>query len=502
MRNLLRYIPILAVSLLYFYNLGLNQVWQPNEAFYADASKNMLRGGDFLTPIYNGEPRLNKPPMVYWLTALSFLLFGINELSLRFLQALAGLGTGFVTYFLAKDLSGERSALFSFLALTLSFQFIANARYTSPEVILCFFITLSIYLWYLSYRRESPGLFFLALTASSLGVLTKGPVGFLLPAGVIFLYLLFTDRRELLKIKYYLGTLYVLAAGGWWFLYQYMVNRESFLSVFIKENIKRIYALQNDPVYFYALDINISFLPYSFLFYIALIWVLKDRRKELTLPLVWFFVVFAAFSLVKMKIPVYIMPAFPAMAIITGEFLSNSPWKKTLAVSSLLLSILMIIAILITALTFELNVIVLLFCTILPMLFLVKRRFEYAPAVAGFSFLLYLSTVLLPAVERYRPYREIGERIKELDPEVRMKTYEIGAFHHNLPFYADRVILKDRHVEGEAMVLVRGDLLDCKAVGVWKMYTSSESRFLKFLKDIKRGRNFYDFKLCILGDER
>jgi 4-amino-4-deoxy-L-arabinose transferase-like glycosyltransferase len=428
-----RYFLLLAVVFLYFFNLGLNQVWQPNEAFYADASKNMLKTKDFLTPIYNGELRLNKPPMTYWLTSLSFSIFGINEFALRLFQVLAGLGTGLLTYLMAKRFSGGEAPLFSFLALTLSFQFIANARYTSPEVLLTFFITLSLFLWYLSYQRNSGFLFFLALLSSSFGVLTKGPVGFLAPASVIFLYLLLTDRREILKLRYYLGTLFVLITGGWWFLYQYSVNREEFLKVFVKENIKRVYALQEDPIYFYILDINVSFLPYSFIFYLSLLWALKSRRKELLFPLLWFFVFFIVFSLVKMKLPVYLMPAFPAMAILVGSFLSSGEWRKAIYLSSTILTLLITVALWVGAFMFKLNIPLLALATIVVLLFLARRMFALAPAVAGFFLLLYLAGVLLPEIERYRPYRDIGSKIRELDPSGSLRTYELGAFHYKSP---------------------------------------------------------------------
>ncbi len=496
-----KWLAFLSITFLYFFNLGLNQVWQPNEAFYADASKNMLKTGDFLTPIYNGELRLNKPPMTYWLTALSFFLFGINEFALRFFQALAGLGTGLLTYLMARRLAGELPAIYAFLALTLSFQFIANARYTSPEVLLTFFTTLSLYLWHLSYEKKSNPLFFLALTASVFGVLTKGPVGFLMPAGIIFVYLLIRDWRELLKIKYYLGTIYVLLASGWWFIYQYLTHREEFLKVFVKENIRRIYALQEDPIYFYLLDINVSFLPYSFVFYVALIWIFKNKRKELLFPLVWFLTVFVAFSLVKMKIPVYVMPAFPAMAILTGVFLSEVRNSKPLALLFTFLALLMATAVVVGAVIFKVSLIFLLL-SLLPVAFvLYRRQFALAPAVAGFGLLLYLAGVLLPMVEEKRPYREIGSKIKEIDPSGVFRTYELGSFHHNLPFYADRVIIrnaKPHEVKKPAIVLVREDLMDCPPVASWSLYRGSESRFFKFLMDIKKNRRFYDFKLCIL----
>ncbi len=494
-----REILILPVIFLYFFNLGLNQVWQPNEAFYADASKNMLKTGDLLTPVFNGETRLNKPPMTYWLTALSFWLFGVNELSLRLFQALAGLGTGLVTFLLALRLAGREAALYAFIALTLSFQFVANARYTSPEVLLTFFITLSLYLWYLSYEKKDWLLFLSALVSSSLAVLTKGPVGFLLPAGIIFTYLLLTDRRELLKLRYYIGTLLVILLGGWWFLYQYLVHREEFLRVFVKENIKRIYALQKDPFYFYALDINVSFLPYSFIFYVALVWAVRNRRKDLLLPLVWFSLPFFVFSLVRMKIPVYIMPAFPAMAIVVGAFLSEGVWRRVLIPSSLLLSLLMLGAVWVGAFLLELSLPFLMLATLITLFPLLRRDFALAPAFAGFSLLLYLSGVLLPKVENFRPYRDIGEAIRSIDPSGRMRTYEIGAFHHNLPFYADRVIIRNAGLEDvspPALVLLREER-NCEEVGRWRLYRGSESRFFRFLMDIKRGRNFHDFKLCI-----
>ncbi len=487
-------IAIIPVIFLYFYNLGLNSVWMPNEAFYAESSKNMLKTGNFLTPVYNGELRLNKPPMTYWLTALSFKIFGINEFSLRFFQALLGILTGFITFLFAKRLlNDENKAILSAVILNLSFIFIANSKYTSPEVPLTFFITLSLYLWFLYYESKKIYFFVFALISSAFAVLTKGPVGFFIPAGIIFFYLLFTDWKELLKLRYYLGTVFVFLLSGWWFVYQYFANRDEFLRVFIKENIKRIYGLQKDPFYFYFLDINVSFLPYSFLFFVALVFAF--RKKELRFPLVWFLTIFIVFSIVKMKIPVYIMPAYPAMAIITSDFLLSQSLKKFKDIASVFLGVLLIIALTIIAIfyKFSLLLIPLMLIALIPVF--LKRLYLF-PATSGFAFLLYLSLVILPFVEKYRPYKEVGEYIKSLG---NLKTYEIGYFHHNLPFYADRVIIrKAKRVEKPAIVIYRrNSFKGCEPLKSWKLYISSESRFFKFLMDIKRGKRFDEFKVCV-----
>jgi len=486
---------------LYFFNLGGNSVWIPNESFYADSAKNMIKTGDFLTPIYNGELRLNKPPLTYWLSALGFKLFGINEFGLRFFQALLGILTGVITYLLARKITNrEDTAILSMVILNLSFIFIANARYTSPEVPFTFFITLSLFLWFIYYTEKRAIFFFFALLSSALAVLTKGPAGFILPAGVIFFFLLFTDWKELLKIRYYLGTLFVFLASGWWFLYQYLVNRDAFLEVFIKENIKRIYALQKDPFYFYALDINVSFLPYSFLFFLALFYTFKFKRKELSFPLIWFLTIFSIFSVVKMKIPVYVMPAYPAMAIITASFLMDEKFIRLKSFSLIFLGVIGIIAMVLMGFYFKFHWILLIFI-LLSLTPILLRKLVLFPAFAGFFTLLYLSSVVLPFVENYRPYREVGAKIKELDPQGKLRTYEIGFFHHNLPFYGDRVIVrkkKPEKVESPAIVLVRKKVYDCKPIATWKLYTSSESRFFKFLMDIKRNKRFDEFKLCKL----
>ncbi|WP_461828735.1 ArnT family glycosyltransferase [Aquifex sp.] len=491
---LLTFIPLI---FLYFYNLGLNDVWIYNESFYADGAKNMLKTGDYLTPVYNGEIRLNKPPLTYWLGVFGFKIFGINELGLRFFIAVLGILTGFLTYLLAKRLlKNEDTALLSAVILNLSFIFVANARYASPEVPLTFFTTLSLVLWFLYYESKKLFYFYLALLASVFGVLTKGPVGFLMPAGIIFIYLLLHDPKELIKLRYYAGTLFVVLSSGWWFLYQYFTNREEFLKVFIKENIKRIYGLQQDPVYQYLLDVNVSFLPYSFLIFPAVFFAF--RKKELRFPLVWFLTIFITFSLIKMKIPVYIMPAYPAMAILTAHFLQENFLERFKKISLIFLGFLLITATAVVGVLykFSLLLIPLLLLGLVPVFL---KKLVYFPALAGFSFLLYLSAVVLPFVEQFRPYDEIGRFIKSLDPQGNLRTYEVWHFHHNLPFYADRVIIRNKkpsEVKPPAIVLFKEGSMNCEPLKGWKLYTSSESRFFKFLMDIKRGKRFARFGLC------
>lgn len=490
------YLLLILLVYLYYLNLGFPQVWMPNESFYAYASKNMLNSGDFLTPYYNGSIRLEKPPLTYWMISLGYYLFGVNEFGLRFFHVTLGILTGLVTYFLAQDqLKDVKVSLLSALVLLSSFQFFANARYASPEMPFTFFITLSLYLWLKSYKKKSVLLLILAFTSSSLAIMTKGPAGFIIPAGVVFTYLFLNNPKELLKKRYYLLIILVILPAFWWYIFEFLFHRKDLLKMFYIENIKRIYE-GNDPLYFYLLDTLVSFLPYSFLVFLALIWAFLKLRKELSFFIVWSVFVFILFSFVKSKIPVYVLPAYPAMSILTADFILNSKWEKIIKYSSTFLSLLISITILFLTFYFELEKIYITLA-FLPIFFLL-RYWRFSLILSGIVFLIFMNTGVLTYLESFRHYRDLGNFIKTLDPTNSLKTYEVGYFHHSLPFYADRIIIKDKIPEKKSLVIFNlRSFNGCKPVKIWELYTSSESRFVTFLFDTKSKKRFERFGVCI-----
>lgn len=490
------YLSILLVIVVYFLYLGSYQVWSPNEAFYAEAARRMLQSGDFINPYYNGELRLNKPPMTYWLVSVGYVLIGINEWGLRFMHALMGVLTGLITFLITRELTGSwRAGALSFVILTLSVQFFANTHYASPEIPFTFFITLSLYLWLLSYRRKNLTFLVLAFISSSFAILVKGPAGFVLPAGVVFLYLLFTDARELLKLRYYFLSLFALTLGLWWHAYQLFTKGGLFWEVFYRENIKRIYH-GVEPFYFYFLDVNVSFLPYSLMVFPAFFWVVFKSKKEYIFPLVWSVFIYTLFSFISQKIPVYVLPAFPALAIITSGFVLSQDWEKIKRFISLFLSGFMMFALLLSGFLFSLNP---AFLLLLPLPFLVYlKEHRLSLAMSGFVLVVFLKLGLLTYLEGIRNVNKLGEFIKELDPNRSIPTYQIGHFHHSLPFYADRRIIRgDVPQKGAIVIFASGSFDRCEPIKTFRLYTGSEARLFRFLMDTKRGRGFVDFGVCL-----
>jgi 4-amino-4-deoxy-L-arabinose transferase-like glycosyltransferase len=162
------------ILFIYFWNFWYNAIWIPNESFYAEAVREMFESGNFLNIYYNYEPRLKKPPLTYWSIALSVFIFGVNEFAIRLPIILMALGSSFLTYKIAQILFNKKVALFSFFAMALSFQFIMNSRYASPEIPLLFFFTLTLYLFLKGYKENRLLYIFFSYISFGLTVLTKG----------------------------------------------------------------------------------------------------------------------------------------------------------------------------------------------------------------------------------------------------------------------------------------------------------------------------------------
>ncbi len=455
----------------------------------------MLFTGDYITPYYNDEPRFQKPPLTYWLVAFGYWLFGVNEFGLRFFHVILAFGTGFITSLLAWLLTKDlKISVLSFLILVLSLQFFVNAHYASPEVPLVFFICATLTSWYAYYKTKHLPFLLIAFLSSSFGILVKGPVAFVMPALIVFTFLILERPRELLDKKYYFLTPFALALGLWWHVYHILIHGRDFLNVFFAENIQRIYT-GKEPIYFYFLDTLVNFMPYSLLFFPALFWSLLKARRELKFVILWTLSFFVVFSLIKKKIPLYVMPAYPAMAIITAYFLINSPWERIKRWNGIFISILLFALTIAGVLYFDLNkaFIILFF---IPLLFL-KFDVRYAPAAGMLVFYVFLAGAILPYLETFRQTKSLGKFIIELDPKGEYKTYQIGHFHHSLPFYAERKILRNAMPEKNSLVIFEiGKFDGCEPIRRFYLYKGSESRLFKFLMDSKRGKNFSEFGVC------
>lgn len=317
---------LVASSILCCVNLEKISLWNNNEPRYAHTARNMLESGDWITPQYKGKLRTDKPILTYWLIAASSKLLNhgkVNEFTARFPFAVMGMLGVIILFFFGRAIYGDLAGFISALALLFTNEYTLTARRSIPDMALCFFILVTLFLFYQGYRSaERKRLFYtLAYIPAALGFLTKGPVAVIIPGGTAFIYLAVRrDLRELKRLLVIAGIILFLVIVLPWFL---TVTPEFSKEFFLLHNVKHalVGLAHQKPWYFYFPSLPVCFAPAS-LFLPAGVWLwLKERDRAnslLLLPLIWFFLTLLIFSMAAAKRVVYLLPVAPALALLTG----------------------------------------------------------------------------------------------------------------------------------------------------------------------------------------
>jgi len=125
----------------------------PDEPRYASTARDMIINGNWIVPHFNGEPRINKPPLFYWTIALCYKIFGVNEFSSRLPSALAAFGTAIITYLWGRRSGSRKDGFWSAMVLITSPLFFLIARFCITDMLLTFFVCASLYLFYIEYTE-------------------------------------------------------------------------------------------------------------------------------------------------------------------------------------------------------------------------------------------------------------------------------------------------------------------------------------------------------------
>ena len=311
-----------------FYQLGSVALFEPDEGRNAEKAREILLLPDWLTPHENFHPVLDKPIAFYWLIALSYKLFGVSEWAARLPSALAALGCIALVYLFTRDHWGEKQALWSGLILLTSLEFFILARLVIFDMSLAFFLTLSLSAFYRAshcddlHRRRVLCL----LLYSGLGIATliKGLIGIVVPGMVIFSYLALTQQWSILRrIELLPGALLLLAVVLPWYL-EVGARHEGYLRYFFwHEHFGRFVGdsfNRTQSWYYFVLVALIGFFPWTFAWPFMVSgcrrWVGDDKTLFL---LLWAGLPILFFSVSKSKLPHYLLPIFPALAILTAS---------------------------------------------------------------------------------------------------------------------------------------------------------------------------------------
>jgi len=323
----------LCLALLYLSGLGTIPLLEPDEGRYAEIPREMYSSGDFVTPHLNGVVYLEKPPLYYWGVALSLRLFGENEFGARAFGAAVSLVGLLLTCWMGAVLSDRRTGLYSAIVLSTSFYYYPVGRLNTLDMTLAVILMLAIvpaYL-YLSGRRDSRGWLLLSYGAAGLAFLTKGLVGMVFPGAILLLWLLFTRRyREIGRALSPAGILLFLAIALPWLVLVQRANPDFFRFFFVHEQFLRYTTTIHHhmaPFWYFLPIVVAGFLPWIAFSRRAVRSVRSSAepflsRDDSVFLLTWIVFILLFFSLSHSKLPTYVAPIFPPLAVLFGRALS------------------------------------------------------------------------------------------------------------------------------------------------------------------------------------
>ncbi len=484
---------ILFTAFLFLFNIGKRDLWAPDEPRYAQVSKEMRDSGNFIVPHLNSAPYPDKPPLLFWLINVFSIPFGrITALSSRLPSALAGIGCCLALFYLGKSLyRNTRIGLLSALILATSSKFLWMAHRVAFDILLTFFVTMAVFCFSKGYaarhdRSVAPSpshggdtgivkkyagwyyvLFYIFM---ALGVLTKGPVGFILPFCVVLTYLLLKKNTGIVKEMHPWtgGLIFAFIVFTWVSLAGIYGGKEYTYQILFKQNVGRFASsfAHKRPFYYYFIHFPINFLPWSVFIPSIVLYLFSKKGQEkirsILLPLVWFAVIFVFFSLVSGKRDIYVLPLYPGAALLTAWFLNEfierfreKPFKKigyypcyTLCCISLASGILLPITV--YTLLPQYTAITIPFAMILLVGGLIMLRFVRCARIIPFLFtttfvifaVFTLSTVqAIPVLNRYKSAKEICDKANSvMKPSDKLALYNF--FRDPYLFYTNRNFLE------------------------------------------------------------
>lgn len=331
----------------WFCNLGYRHLVRPDEGRYAEIAREMVASGDWVTPRLNGYKYFEKPALQYWATAAAFSLFGQNEWAARLWPGLTGFLGVLLVFLTGKRLFGPAAGLYGTAVAASSALYVFIGHALSLDMGLAFFMSVCVFAFALAQHdgtdpRVRGRWMLLAWAAAALAVLSKGLVGVVLPAAAVALYVLVErDWKRLAQLHLVSGGILFLAIAAPWFIAASVVNPEFFRFFFIHEHFERFLTREHgryQPLWYFVPVILLGILPWAVSLVPALwrAWArdAQARFQPRRFLLLWCAVVLAFFSASQSKIGSYILPIFPALALLVGAYLASAGRRMALAQSA------------------------------------------------------------------------------------------------------------------------------------------------------------------------
>ena len=495
-----------SLLLVYFIGFGIN-IMDVDAAQYASMSREMLRSGNYLHVYDTGVEYLDKPPFLFWISALSMKIFGINNFAYRLPSFLFALLAILSTYKLAKIFYNEKTALFSALILATSQGFFLMNHDVRTDTILMGCVAFSIWQLAAWYQSNKMFHFILGSIGIGLGMMTKGPIALLVPCFGFFIhFLLQRNFKAFLKWEYILAILIIgilLIPMSWGLYDQFdlhpnkIVNGKTGVSglrfFYWTQSFGRITgeSVWNNGagISFLLQNMLWSFLPWILFFILALIWQIKNivqqkftiSKTSEAICIGGFILTYLSLGMSKYQLPHYIFVGFPFAAIITAVYLNhlfdgnqNSTLLKVFTnVHVVIFSLLWVAIILLLKIPFEtIHVLyfilaIVLFALMIYFFVKIKEQKNKLIFICLFTIIglnLFLNATIYPSLLEYQTGSTVGKYIKKnhINPN-NVFTYQFSVMR-SIHFYSDGFVREQNNLDsiksGEFIITTEEKLKD------------------------------------------
>ena len=323
---------LLICGIAFWWRLGYLGLIDPDEPFYAQSSREMAQAHDWVTPRIFDQPQFEKPIFIYWLSMGSFRIFGDNELGVRAPAAVFATLLVFMTWAFGARMFNPRAGLLSAIVLATGAEYFVSARMILTDMVFATFVCGSVFSLWLASRseRRRDAWFVFACALSGLAVLTKGPLGLLIPAfAAVALWL---AREHPLPRRFPPAAVglavFAAIAVPWYAIMMNEFGRTYFDAFFLHENVHRFFHAEhrnNNHFYYYPAVLIAGSVPWT----PALVTLFGRARRAAMWEgsprflILWILFCLGFFTLAQSKLPSYVLFLFVPLALLIGRALDT-----------------------------------------------------------------------------------------------------------------------------------------------------------------------------------
>jgi 4-amino-4-deoxy-L-arabinose transferase-like glycosyltransferase len=312
------------LAVIWFGTLGIRPLYKADESRYAEISREMVASGDWVTPRLNAFKYFEKPPLQYWATAALFCVFGEKDWVARLWTALIGFAGIALTFHAGNRLFAAPVGAYAAALLAGSPLYVLLGQVNTLDMSVSVFLSAALFAFALGHML-------LFWAACALAVLSKGLIGIVLPLGAIAFYVLAKREWSMARrMRPLAGGALFLAITAPWFIAVSMANGEFAHFFFIQEHFQRFTTQMHhrvQPAWYFVPVLLAGFAPWLVPLGRALYTAIRARTDAEILLWCWVLVVFGFFSASGSKLPAYVLPVFPALAVLAARALDARTLK-------------------------------------------------------------------------------------------------------------------------------------------------------------------------------